>query len=254
MRGMVARLGRKLIVWGTKMMTEPLATTQDDPTLYLQPTFYVNSDHPAIQEWAHEVVSDATTLKEKAIRLFYDVRDRIFYNPYRIKLLRDSFQASTILQKGRTFCIPKAILMAAGARAVGVPCRLGFADVRGHLTSQSLLDALQTDVFAFHGYVELLLDGKWVRATPTFNRELCENAGVAPLEFDGTQDALFQEYNLKGQSFMEYLRFHGVFADFPHRLMLRVWKQAYPHLFEGEKALELDGDLEAELAREKQAA
>lgn len=216
------------------------------------PTFFIDSDHPAIQQWAHEVIGDAQSDIEKAIRLYNDVRDGIFYNPYRVKLKRDELKASATLARGRAFCVPKAILMAAGARAVGIPCLLGFADVRNHLTSQSLIDALRSDIFAFHGFVQLFLDGKWVKATPTFNVELCERAKVKPLAFDGKNDALFQEYNLEGDAFMDYVRMHGVFDDFPHKLMLQVWQEAYPHLFDGETALELDGDLEQELREERE--
>ncbi|TNE45346.1 MAG: transglutaminase family protein [Deltaproteobacteria bacterium] len=228
--------------------------SSEDLSNYLQPTYFVDSDNPEIVSWANEVIGDATTPKERAIRLYYDVRDGIFYNPYRVKLTREWLRASETLQRGRSFCIPKALLLAAGARAVGIPTRLGFADVRNHVTSKNLLEALKSDVFAFHGFVEFYLEGKWVKASPTFNEILCERAGVAPLEFDGETDALFQEYNLEGEQFMEIVTHHGTFPDFPHRMMLQVWQGIYPHLFEGDDALELDGDLLADLEQDRKAS
>ena len=90
-----------------------------------------------------------------------------------------------VLERGAGFCVAKAIVLAAGARAVGIPARLGFADVRNHLTTERLRAQMGTDVFAYHGFTELHLGGRWVKATPTFNRSLCDRFGVKPLEFDG---------------------------------------------------------------------
>ena len=62
---------------------------------------------------------------------------------------------------------------------------------------------------------ELHLGGRWVKATPAFNRELCDKVGIAPLEFDGERDSLFQPLDLEGRRHMEYVRDRGVFADLP---------------------------------------
>lgn len=219
--------------------------------IYLTPTYFVDSDHPDIIEWANEVVGDAKSDVEKAIRLYYDVRDGVFYNPYRVKLTKEWLKASATLTRGRSFCVPKAMVLAAGARAVGIPSKLGYANVRNHVTSQKLLDALQSDVFAFHGYVELFLDGSWVKVSPTFNELLCDRAGIEPLEFDGKNDALSQEYNLEGNRFMEFITDHGTFSDFPYDKFIEEWQRVYPHLFEGENAMDYDGDFMSELAEER---
>ena len=52
-------------------------------------------------------------------------------------------------------------------------------------------------------------------ATPAFNRELCLKHKVAPLEFNGREDSIFQPYNLEKKKFMEYVTYHGSFADIP---------------------------------------
>jgi len=138
-----------------------------------------------------------------------------------------AFLASTIASMSAAFCVQKAILMTAACRAQGIPCRLGFADVRNHLASPKLLEQMGTDLFVFHGYCQLSLDGRWVKATPTFNRELCERFGVKPLEFDGTADALFHEFDQRGRRHMEYVRYHGVFADLPFERMVAAMHEAY---------------------------
>ncbi|MEN8165221.1 MAG: transglutaminase family protein, partial [Acidobacteriota bacterium] len=133
-------------------------------------------------------------------------------------------------------CVPKAIVLAAAGRAVGLPTRLGYADVRNHLATPRLLEQLGTDVFAFHGFTEIFLEDRWVKVTPTFNSKLCERFGVLPLEFDGVSDALFQPFDTAGRRHMEYIRDRGTFADFPFEEMLRVYAEVYPSF--GERGLE----------------
>ncbi|MFX5622752.1 transglutaminase, partial [Acinetobacter baumannii] len=83
----------------------------------------------------------------------------------------------------------KAILLAACARHCRIPARIGLADVRNHLATPRLLEALRSEVVAMHGYTELYREGRWVKATPAFNRALCCAFDVAPLEFDGVADS-----------------------------------------------------------------
>ena len=125
-------------------------------------------------------------------------------------------------------CIDKANLLAACARRLGIPSRLHFANVRNHIGTQDLERFLGTSLLVFHGYVELHLEGKWVAATPAFNRELCEYLNVAPLEFDGRNDSIFQAYDRAGGRFMEYVRDYGAFPDIPFELMIGEWKRYYP--------------------------
>jgi transglutaminase-like putative cysteine protease len=121
----------------------------------------------------------------------------------------------------------KACLLCALGRTLGIPSRLGFADVRNHLATRQLLDFLGTDLFVYHGFVEFLLEGKWVKATPAFNKELCERHRVAPLEFNGREDSVFQPYNLDRRQFMEYVADHGTYADVPVDTIVSAWKKAY---------------------------
>ena len=187
----------------------------EDLELYLRPTWFVDCDTPAVRRRAEEAAAGATSDEERAARLFYLVRDGIRYDPYSITADPGDYRASTVLAQPAAYCIPKAVALTALARAAGVPARLGFADVRNHLSSGKLLARLGTDLFVYHGFTEFWLGGRWVKATPAFNIELCERFGVQPLEFDGRSDALFHEFSADGRRHMEYVAQRGSFADLP---------------------------------------
>lgn len=200
-----------------------------------QPTYYINSDHPTIQEFVANNSSPEQSDKENAIQLYYAVRDGIWYDPDASALAPEKLTASYILERGTGHCVEKSVLLAACARALGIPARLEFFDVKNHIASQKLLDLLQSDVFAFHGLTQLYIDGKWVKATPAFNAKLCEKFNVAPLEFDGETDSQFQEFDANGGKFMEYLHEYGTFDDLPRELFIGVLIKHYPHLFSQER-------------------
>ncbi|MGD8866810.1 MAG: transglutaminase family protein [Gemmatimonadales bacterium] len=200
---------------------------------YLKPTRFIDSDHPSVIAFAERVAGGANRELDRAIALYYAVRDEFRYDPYRIDLRPEAMRASATLARGYGFCIAKSVLLAAAARVHGIPARLGFADVRNHLTTERLRRSMGTDVFVYHGYAELLLDGRWVKATPAFNRSLCERFGVATLEFDGVHDAVFQPFDRAGNRHMEYLRDHGRYADLPLKELRRAFERAYPKLMSG---------------------
>ena len=178
---------------------------------------------------------DSISDVERGIKLYTAVRDSIRYSPYGISFDPDSFKASQVLKAGTGFCIQKAIVLAAVARAMEIPSRLGFADVRNHLASERLKDLMRTDVFFFHGYTELYLNGKWVKATPAFDRKFCMRFGVEPLEFNGKRDSVFQPFDHSGKRHMEYIAHHGQFVDFPRDRMEKVFRDGYPHIFGKER-------------------
>jgi transglutaminase-like putative cysteine protease len=194
---------------------------------YLHPTEIIDSDHPDVIAFAEKMRGNATGPVEKAVRLYYAVRDGIWYDPYYPFYLPEHYRASNVLKGGRGFCIPKASLLCAVGRASGIPSRPGFADVRNHLATRQLLDFLGCDIFAYHAFVEFFLEGRWVKATPAFNRELCLRHHVAPLEFDGHRDSIFQPHNSDNRKFMEYVVFHGSFADIPVSNIVRSFEQTY---------------------------
>jgi len=194
---------------------------------YLEPTNIIDSDHPDIRDYAHRTAGKSKDAHEKAVRLFYAVRDGIWYDPYCPFYLPEHYRASNVLQAGRGYCVCKASLLCALARVFRIPSRVGFADVRNHLATRQLMDFMGTDLFVYHGYTELYLDGKWVKATPAFNKELCEKHKVEPLEFNGRDDALLQPYNLEKEQFMEYVAYHGTYADIPVKTIVAAWEKTY---------------------------
>ena len=194
---------------------------------YLTPTAIIDSDHKSIRDFAEKMRSGLTDPIETAVKLYLAVRDDILYDPYSPFYLSEHYRASYVLKRGRSFCIPKASLLCALGRACGIPSRVGLADVRNHLATKQLIQFIGNDLFAYHGFVEFYLEGKWVKATPAFNSSLCEKHHVPPLEFNGREDSLFQPYNLKNQKFMEYVAFHGVYADIPVEQIVNGWEKAY---------------------------
>lgn len=223
----------------------------NDLSQYLRPTYYIDSDASEVIAFARDAACDRKTSLEKGIALFYAVRDKIRYDPYRIDLEnRESFKASVIIGKGYGYCVAKAIVLAAVARASGIPGRLGFADVRNHLSTERLRQLMNTDTFIFHGYAELFLDNRWVKATPTFNLSLCEKFGVNPLNFDGRNDSLFHPYDREGNKHMEYVRDHGHFADVPHERIVKYFREYYPTYFQDHDKAR-DDDFEKEAKAEK---
>jgi len=194
---------------------------------YLTPTAIIDSDHKSIREFAAIISKGLTDPVETATKLYLVVRDGVRYDPYSPFYLPEHYRASYVLKRGRSFCVPKASLLCALARACGIPSRVGLADVRNHLTTKQLIDFMGSDLFVCHGFVELYLEGKWVKATPAFNSELCGRHHVPPLEFSGREDSLFQPYNLRNQKFMEYVSFRGVYADVPVDQIVDAWKETY---------------------------
>lgn len=200
---------------------------KEEHSPYLIPTAVIDSNHELIQDRAAEIIGGSKDPVEIATKLYLAVRDGIRYDPYAPFYLPDHYRASYVLKRGRSFCVPKASLLCALARACNIPSRVGLADVRNHLTTKQLTDFMGTDLFVCHGFAELYLEGKWVKATPAFNRELCEKHHVPPLEFNGREDSLFQPYNLQNQKFMEYVAFRGVYPDIPVDHIVEAWKEAY---------------------------
>jgi transglutaminase-like putative cysteine protease len=204
--------------------------TGPDVGVYLAPAEYVDSDHPTIVAAARRIVgTDGTDAVAAARKLFAWVRD-VRYEADDFEDV-ENYRASRVLAAGRGYCVVKAGLLAALARASGIPARVAFADVRNHLASPRLLEAMGTDTFAWHGYTELLLGNRWLAVSPTFDRQLCERAGVPVLEFDGEHDALLQAFD--GGGHLRYERLHGSFHDIPARFLAREMPRRYPFVAAG---------------------
>jgi transglutaminase-like putative cysteine protease len=159
-----------------------------------------------------------------------------------------------VLDRGNGWCVQKAILLTAAARAAGIHARLRFANVVNHLVTERLKEIMKTNLFVFHGLVDLYLEGKWVKATPAFNLSLCEKFGVLPLEFDGRNDSIFHPFDRAGRRHMEYVHDYGPYDDFPFEKMMEESKKYYQHFFDAESVPDVSGaDFSAEAAAERDA-
>lgn len=216
---------------------------------YLKPTEFFDYDKPEVKAWIDQQLEDVPNEPVEQVKALYlAVRDSVQYNPYVFQTNPRTLSASYALESRESYCIPKAVLLGAAARYIGIPSRLGLADVRNHLSSPKLIEWLRSDIFRMHGFIELYLNGQWVKATPAFNKQLCALMKVEPLEFDGVNDSVFQEFTEDGQAHMEYINDHGVFDDVPFGFIVDGVRSAYGHLFEADgKPARVDGSLEQDV-------
>lgn len=201
-------------------------------------------DHPRVRAFVEEHAAAARDDREKAVALYYAVRDEIRYDPYDLSATVEGMKASATLEKRRGWCVPKAVLLAACCRTAGIPARIGFADVRNHLSTERMRRQMNTDVFFWHGYTAIWLNGQWLKATPAFNIELCEKFRLQPLEFDGAEDSLYHSFDLEGNRHMEYLDYRGEFDEVPLAEILATFAEYYD--FSGM----IEGDFDADVAAE----
>jgi transglutaminase-like putative cysteine protease len=200
----------------------------------LAPTELLDHESPQVRRFVEKAVGTDLSEMEpaaRAVALFYAVRDGLRYEVYQSDLSREGMRASAIIDRGFGFCIHKSLVYAAVTRAAGVPSRIVLGDVRNHLASPRLRELVGGDLFRFHCLTEVHLGGRWVKATPVFNRMLCRLYKIAPLEFDGETDSVYHPYDEQGRRHMEFVHWHGEFDDFPYDLVVDGIREAHPLLF-----------------------
>lgn len=196
----------------------------------LQPTYFLDFDSQIIKDFINKNTNNAQSQKDKIISLYYAVRDQIKYDPYHIVFKKENIRSSSVIQRKYGYCVEKAMVLVTCARAIGVPARIGFANVKNHLTSKRLYDLMKSDIFVFHGYSDLFIDEKWIKATPAFNLSLCERTNTLPLDFDAENHSIFHSIDKEGKKHMEYIYDYGSFDDLPFEKMLEEYNKFYPHL------------------------
>jgi transglutaminase-like putative cysteine protease len=214
----------------------------------LKPTPIIDFDHEIVQAYVDENTIESGSQIDQAIRFYYAVRDGIRYNPYKFDLSVNGLKASTTIEAGEAWCVPKAALLAACCRAKGIPARLGYADVRNHLSTARMRERMQTDIFRWHGYTSIYLNRMWVKSTPAFNIELCERFRLKPLEFDGKSDSIYHPFDLEGNKHMEYLNFRGEFDDVPLDMMLETFSKELKDRKLSDGSADFNHDVEKETA------
>lgn len=198
----------------------------------LQATEFLDHDSPVVREFVARALGDEPLSdEEKARKLYYAVRDGIYYEIYGADVSREGLKASSIIKGGMGFCVHKSLVYATVLRAVGIPSRIYYGDVRNHLTSPRITELIGGDVFTFHSLTVFYLNGKWIKSTPVFNKMLCKLYGITPLEFNADGDSMYHPYDEQGRRHMEFLRSHGEFDDFPYDLVVPGLRAAHPALF-----------------------
>ena len=201
------------------------------PTLDdLRPTLFIDSDSDAVRSLVERVTAGAKDQHVVVARLFAAIRDGVRYDPYRMPTDPGEYRGSAVIDARSGYCVQKAVALTAAARAAGIPSRLGFADVKNHLQSERLRAAMGTDLFVWHGYSTFFVGGRWTKASPAFNAELCARFGVPPLDFDGTRDALLHAFTGDGTRHMEYVRERGIYVDLPFETVRAGLREAYPRI------------------------
>lgn len=198
---------------------------------YLTPAEFIDSDNKAVIDYAHRVTSGLKYDTEKAVELFYAVRDDFKFDLNNMDLRPSKLKASALLKRGIGTNIEKSNLLAATARAVGIPSRVSFANLRSHLTAEQLGAILQSDMLVFYSYAELWMGNHWVRLSPAFNQEACEYLDLPPLDFGIPEEKVFKKHHKQRHKYLKYVHHYGDFHDLPYDLYIKELRKYYPHLF-----------------------
>ncbi|MBC8321021.1 MAG: transglutaminase domain-containing protein [Bacteroidetes bacterium] len=204
---------------------------------YLSPTYYFDFETEGIQKLIKEFKTDALSSKEKAKLLYLKIRDGWRYNPYYISFSTEKYKASIICEKSEGHCIEKSILLTACLRGLQIPARIHFAKVKNHIGVERFMEKFGTNEMTPHGMVDVFLEGKWLKVSPAFNKELCQKSNVATLDFDGENDSIFHEFDNSGNLFMKYIEDYGHFEDVPTEFIFNTFKENYPQIMERSKGL-----------------
>ena len=189
--------------------------SEKDMDIYLKATAAIDSDHESVIKTAGNLTRACSTDAEKAVKLFYFVRDSVRYNLFMISVFKEDFVASRILKWGKGYCVQKAVLLTALGRASGIPSRLVFAKIKNHLVPDHIIRQLKTNIFPRHGYNQFFLNGKWISAAATFDKDLCDKNRLPTVEFDGKTDAILPESDIKGRPYIEYIEKFPPREDLP---------------------------------------
>lgn len=197
-------------------MNEPLE-------YFLTPAPGVQCEPGEVFELAKRVARGSANEVEAAQKLFEFVRDTVRYS---VRVPFDSLEhylALNTLARGRGYCVQKAALLCALARAVGIPSRLGFADIENNLLPEGLYEITGGKVLHYHCFVEWFVGGAWHKATPSFDKALSAERGWRLVEFVPGQDLLLPATDLAGRPHIRYVKQRGWRLGVPLEEMQATW-------------------------------
>mgnify|MGYP000395098643 FL=1 len=195
--------------------------------LFLEPAPGIQCDHPEVLALARKIVKGSANDRQAAAKLFTWVRDTVRYSPYVPFDDLNDYLALSILERGKGYCVQKAALLCALARAVGIPARLGFADIENHQLPAGLFEVLGSALMTHHCFVEWFVGGRWLKSTPSFDEPLCAERSWRLVEFDPEHDSLLATTDLAGRPHITYVRNLGWRREVPLAEILDAWEQEY---------------------------
>ena len=138
---------------------------------YLEVTDMCDHDNPWLQKTAKDIVDGTDTSAEKAIHIFYYVRDHV-----RFCIAFSRSRASQTLKRGYGDCVSKTNAQIALLRAQGIPARLRMAKVESvtlhHLIADFVYKRMPPTVS--HFWPECFLNGKWISCEAFLDKTLYE--------------------------------------------------------------------------------
>ena len=209
-----------------ELVRQLAALEHPEPGACLEPTAFLDFDHPRVQARFRELDVMGMSPPARAVRLFEFVRDKVTYE-FRAKIWRDEYPASYTLNVGCGFCTQKAVVLAALGRAARIPTALVLADLRDRSLPERIVKAMKNDILEYHGFVAFHLDGRWVHADATLSPDVVKRKQYRLVEFDGQHDALLAPTTLDGSPHVEYVGFHGVYTDLPADEILPIFVERF---------------------------
>jgi len=204
---------------------------------YTNPTYFFDYKTTKIQKLINEFKVNTLDDVQKTKLVYLKIRDDWRYNPYNISFSKENYKASYIASKNEGHCIDKSTLLITCLRGLNIPARIQLAKVKNHIGVERFVEKYGTNEISPHGMVSVFLNNKWIKLSPAFNKELCFKCNVDPLDFDGINDSIFQEFDKSGKSFMEYIEDYGHFEDLPLEFIFNNFKENYPNIVKGKEGL-----------------
>lgn len=163
---------------------------------HLAATRLCDCDSPRLQMRATEIVRGAKTPDEKALKVFYYVRDNI-----RFGLSYSRSKASQTLERGYGECGTKTNAQVALLRAAGIPARFRWVKAKAEVLHHVIPDFVYNNMppVASHFWCECYLNSRWVSCELLLDRPLYEGMlkeglitteQVPTIDWDGKADLI----------------------------------------------------------------
>ena len=160
---------------------------------FLKETEYCDFSHPKIKFVAEKITANLTSDKEKAVAIFYWVRDEIYY---RVGFWNQ--KASKTLEEEKGTCTNSANLFIALCRSVGIPAGYYVLKVNGQQYFGPIVPKLIKKTISkesVHIHAGVFLNNKWIKCDPSDDYEISQktshlNPQSKLIDWDGEKNAV----------------------------------------------------------------